>query len=278
MLFSHAACLMALSALVSAAPAEKRWDGIGSHWSSTKALSSSYLDFGKRFPGRSFSAPSCDMSRAELPSSKPSIPSSFVPTSPDQICSIASPPLPAPAAGLKLFHVAVGRGTQNYTCDTSDSAAVPAAVGAVATLFNSSCMAANQPVLTKTLPAIAVDLPVPASADSASPIYQDVSGHHYFTDNTTPYFNLDTSLHNYGAAAFKKTAASPAPPLSPSGAFGIGYGAVAWLLLDLKDPSTDHPFKQVYRVNTAGGQPPATCAGRPASFEIQYAAEYWFYG
>lgn len=137
-------------------------------------------------------------------------------------------------------------------------------------------MAANQPNLMSTLPGIAVDLPVPATADSSSPIYQDVSGHHYFLDATTPYFNLDTSLHDYGAAAFKKIAASAAPSNAPSGVLGIGNGAVPWLLLDLKTP-TSQVFQQVYRVNTAGGQPPKTCEGSAAVFEVQYAAEYWFY-
>lgn len=36
--------------------------------------------------------------------------------------------------------------------------------------------------------------------------------------------------------------------------------------------------KEIYRVNTAGGNPPKTCDGMPTTFEIQYAAEYWFYG
>jgi hypothetical protein len=32
-------------------------------------------------------------------------------------------------------------------------------------------------------------------------------------------------------------------------------------------------LQEIYRVNTAGGNPPATCAGMPATFEVEYAAE-----
>ncbi|RMZ91943.1 hypothetical protein DV736_g833, partial [Chaetothyriales sp. CBS 134916] len=34
---------------------------------------------------------------------------------------------------------------------------------------------------------------------------------------------------------------------------------------------------EVYRVETSGGQPPASCQGQPAVMEIECAAEYWFY-
>ncbi len=33
-------------------------------------------------------------------------------------------------------------------------------------------------------------------------------------------------------------------------------------------------LQEVYRVNTAGWNPPATCAGMKSTFEVQYAAEY----
>lgn len=36
-------------------------------------------------------------------------------------------------------------------------------------------------------------------------------------------------------------------------------------------------IEEVYRVNTVGGQPPATCAGQNATIQVPYAAEYWFW-
>ncbi len=34
---------------------------------------------------------------------------------------------------------------------------------------------------------------------------------------------------------------------------------------------------EVYRVETAGGAVPANCGGQSSTFDITYAAEYWFY-
>jgi len=53
-------------------------------------------------------------------------------------------------------------------------------------------------------------------------------------------------------------------------------GAVDWLALVTKEPSVG--IAQVYRVSTAGGVAPATCAGQPSVISIPYAAAYHFYG
>jgi hypothetical protein len=188
----------------------------------------------------------------------------------------APTPLPPPAANFVLSHVAVGRGTQNYTCDLSNSTAVPVAAGALATLFNVSCIAASMPDLLTKLCPIALDLPVPSTTDQNSPMYADMSGHHYFTDATTAFFNMDTQLHSYGTGAFKKANSSAAPEDATMGQFGQGMGSVPWLKLNAKD-SAGQVFQEVYRVNTAGGQPPKACAGMPATFEVQYSAEYWLF-
>lgn len=190
-----------------------------------------------------------------------------------------SPPLPQPDPSFTLFQVAVGRGTQNYTCDQANATATPVAVGAYATLFNASCIAADMPTLLQSLPGIALDLPVPTSEDESSPIVQDMTGHHYFLNSTTPFFNLDTANHQYGMGACAKINASDAPSTAIQGQYGQGDGAVQWLMLE-SIPEPEHTWKQVYRVNTAGGNAPKLCsevAGAPASFEVQYSAEYWFF-
>lgn len=133
------------------------------------------------------------------------------------------------------------------------------------------------PELLSRICPIALDLPVPSSEDRNSPIYQGMSGHHYFTDMTTPYFNLDTGAHNYGWGAFKKGDSTPAPTTAMAGPYNDGHGPVAWLRLDPKSTDGDQVYKEVYRLNTAGGQPPKTCQGMAAAFEMPYAAEYWFY-
>lgn len=146
----------------------------------------------------------------------------------------------------------------------------------MATLFNVSCLAADVPDLLKLMGPIALDLPVPNTNDTSSPMYNDMSGHHYFIDDTTPFFNMDTSLHDYGAGPFKKANATAAPDTAPVGQLGKGEGAVAWLKLDAKNAG-GQVFQEVYRVHTNGGSPPKTCTGMPASFEVQYSAEYWLY-
>ncbi|WPH03507.1 Hypothetical protein R9X50_00638700 [Acrodontium crateriforme] len=256
MLFLQATVLFILSALASSAPTEKRWFGGANWWTHHASASSGYLDFGRRWPGAESSLSSCSLSGVKMPAS--------------------STPLPAPADGLTLSHVAIGRGTQNYTCDLSNATAVPAPVGALATLFNVTCLAASAPDLLSILPSIALELPVPSSSDVQDPINQDMSGHHYFIDLTTAFFNMDTSLHQYGSGAFKKVNAVPAPATAPKGQYGRGDGAVAWLKLDAKNDK-DQIFQQVYRLNTAGGNPPKTCKGQKAAFEVQYAAEYWLF-
>lgn len=132
------------------------------------------------------------------------------------------------------------------------------------------------PDLLAKLAPIALDLPVPSSSDTSSPVYQSMSGHHYFVDDTTPFFNMDTSLHAYGTGAFKKANQSSAPSDAVVGQGGQGMGAVAWLKLDAKT-NDGQVFQEVYRVNTAGGSPPKSCQGQQAAFEVQYAAEYWLF-
>ncbi|KAI5458411.1 hypothetical protein BGZ63DRAFT_406836 [Mariannaea sp. PMI_226] len=195
----------------------------------------------------------CDLSKAKMP--------------------VAPTPLPEPAKGLTLHHVAVGRGTQNYTCATSDSSSVPTAAGALATLYNASCAAALYPDLLELVPGMAVHLNIPMSS-GLSPAWMAESGHHYFTNATTPFFNLQTQNENLGQAPCQKNSSSPAPPNAPVGQ--NGESAVPWLQLPAIEGATDG-IKEVYRVSTAGGSAPATCQGQEKSFQVEYAALYWFY-
>ena len=98
-------------------------------------------------------------------------------------------------------------------------------------------------------------------------------GHHFFTD-ATPEFNLNTTPQKQdGIAMTKKEGAIDAPLGSVSGQ----YGAVPWLYLTSTDGTVGN-YKSVYRVNTAAGAPPKTCKGMPLAFQMQYAANYYFFG
>ena len=146
----------------------------------------------------------------------------------------------------------------------------------MASLYNVSCIAASLPGLLQHIPAIALDLPTPHSDDPNSPANADLSGHHYFLDKSTPFFNLNTNSHSYGTGAFEKGSSSSAPTDAIKGPQGKGQGAVAWLLLAAKEP-TGQVLQEVYRVNTAGGNPPDSCQGAGANIEVPYSAEYWVY-
>ncbi|KAL1882455.1 hypothetical protein Plec18167_002871 [Paecilomyces lecythidis] len=187
--------------------------------------------------------------------------------------------LPAPPAGQKVLHVAVGRGTQNYTCADSTANTEPAAIGAVASLYNATCIAANYPALISMAPGVVINIALPTKSSSTlPPANLDLLGHHFFEDSTTPVFNLDTtSERQYGIAISKKKASMNAPSNAVKGQHNAGNGAVAWLYLEAVN-GTVGDYKSIYRVNTAGGNPPATCEGMDKTFTVQYSADYYFYG
>jgi len=75
-----------------------------------------------------------------------------------------------------------------------------------------------------------------------------------------------------GFAPCAKNNSVAAPAGEPTGQDDEGLGAVTWLKLLTRVGATGN-LKEVYRVNTAGGKPPPTCAGMPTTFEVDYAAE-----
>lgn len=174
--------------------------------------------------------------------------------------------------------MAIGRGIQNYTCGTNSSAA-PTSVGAVADLFNATCVAATYPEILDIMPSTALQFDyVPkvntTMAKTLAPMNLALSGHHFFTNTTTPYFNLDASAIQIGQIAASKTNTTSAPASAMKGLNNVGNGAVAWLKLTARDGATGN-LQEAYRVNTAGGSPPLTCAGIESSaFSVEYASEY----
>ncbi|KFY25616.1 hypothetical protein V493_04559 [Pseudogymnoascus sp. VKM F-4281 (FW-2241)] len=202
------------------------------------------------------SAPVCDLSKAQMP--------------------VSTEPLPEVDAGTSLKHVALGRGIQNYTCDTTNTTAIPKAIGAVATLYNVSCIAATMPTVLHTLTGFSLQFDLGPNPNAPNPANLEVSGLHYFNDLGVPFFNLDTEKQQVGTLPCAKDADAPAPADAVKGQGNKGDGAVAWLKLTAVDGATGN-LESVYRLNTAGGKPPATCDGMPATFEVEYAAEYWFF-
>ncbi|KAK5938305.1 hypothetical protein PMZ80_009275 [Knufia obscura] len=192
--------------------------------------------------------PTCDLSKAVQP--------------------IAPTPLPVPDPAWKLTEVVVGRGVQNYTCSSASVDVVPKPIGAIASLYNVSCIAANYPDILSMLPALALQYALPADpVANLEPSNLELVGHHYFTSNGTPTFDLTqvqplaagsaavdsaSSDAGFGIAAFKANSNSTAPADAPKGDNGQGDGAVTWLRLDSTFGTTGD-VKGVYRLQTAGG-------------------------
>ncbi|KAF2087724.1 hypothetical protein K490DRAFT_65566 [Saccharata proteae CBS 121410] len=214
---------------------------------------------------------------------------------------LPSSSLPAPT-GLKLKHVALGIGTQNYTCSADASSVSPSTFGALASLYDIGPFLVTPlgKLFSNSLPALALGMYGALSAIEQSsawnqivsqmPMSTDVLqtetfGHHFFADvdtTLTPTWDLTPSTQMYPSDApniffqGKKNATMAAPTEACKGL--QGEGAVDWLYLT-KATSSDDEITAIYRVITAGGMQPDTCENvNGEDIEVKYAAEYWFYG
>lgn len=149
----------------------------------------------------------------------------------------------------------------------------------MANLYDASCIAADYADLLDLITDIVLNYSLP-STDVTTPLAPaniNLLGHHYFENTTTPTFNLDTTAQQqYGIALANKKGSMSAPSDAVIGQFNVGYGATTWLYL-ATIAGTVGGYTEVYRVNTAGGAAPSTCAGQAAAFEIQYSAQYYIY-
>ncbi|KAF2847724.1 hypothetical protein T440DRAFT_363853, partial [Plenodomus tracheiphilus IPT5] len=173
-------------------------------------------------------APLCDLSRVTQP------PNTLTP----------------PSASMRLVLIALGEGTQNYTCASPTSA--PSPIGAVAQLYDASCALAFNPTTATT------DL---ASVQNAPAI-----GTHFFVDNTTPDFDIAA----LGNTQTKKVEDMGAPDATKD---------VKWLRLQAQSAGTTSEVKMIYRLSTSGGLAPATCEGKGVGevVTVAYKAQYWVY-
>ena len=142
--------------------------------------------------------------------------------------------LPHPSSGLNLKYIALGRGTQNYTCENSTASAIPVAVGAAATLFDASCIAAKSLTLLHELPAVIGSTPLGSLAFLVDLLGYStetpdlILGEHYFNAAGDPVLDLRLSgLSDWVVAT--KNASVDAPQISKT----VNQN-VAWLELDRK--------------------------------------------
>jgi hypothetical protein len=154
----------------------------------------------------------------------------------------------------------------------TNATAIPVAIGAVATLYDATCLASTYPSILALTPPVTLQFPLRSAwQTSLTPSNLIISGHHYFDATGVPIFDLDTTDKKLGTIACAKSASAPAPENAIKGQGDEGFGSVPWLKLVAKRSTGG--LQEVYRLNTAGGKPPATCAGQKAAFEIEYATE-----
>jgi len=183
-----------------------------------------------------------------------------------------------PPNGTVLKYVALGLGTQNYTCATPHSTAVPAGNGAKAQLYDVGWFLEIDQAMIPALPPMALGMFGMSNGELnlAHMLGLPVLGRHFFNAALQPTFDLFAVNAQLLA---KKVGDIPAPAGASAGP--DGSGAVDWLYLADNSNGNGATFggiNSVYRVETAGGKSPPTCANSSASFEVVYATEYWFYG
>lgn len=158
--------------------------------------------------------------------------------------------LPSPSQGLNLKYIAIGRGTQNYSCPSnasleSESVIKPTAVGAAATLFDASCVASQSLALLHELPPLVGG----ASVESLGLLAETLAlttnstnlilGEHYFNAAGDPVFDLRLGGSDDWAVTAKNASAdAPEPKKVPKGKPCLKNEAeledVAWLKLNKK--------------------------------------------
>ncbi|EAW14349.1 LOW QUALITY PROTEIN: uncharacterized protein ACLA_073850 [Aspergillus clavatus NRRL 1] len=119
--------------------------------------------------------------------------------------------LPMLSRGLTLKYLAIGRGTQNYTCAPGHESALPTAKGAVATLFDASCIASRSPTILHELPLVlsgvssntSVSLPDQLTARKSNAL---VLGEHHFTGRAPPCLIYGLEGINIGSSTRKMRA------------------------------------------------------------------------
>lgn len=206
--------------------------------------------------------------------------------------TLPSSSLPAPPANLVLKYIALGLGTQNYSCPslpsscTSSSTAnaatcttTPTSVGALATLYDATRLLNMTATALGSLGVTALGVELPCLADSVNNgLTLPVLGRHYFDSLGRPTFDLSSSSGSNGAfLSAKKVATAPAPATACRGRNGVG--AVDWLMLVDNGEGGSRGVSVVYRVETAGGKAGVEeCQGPGGGVESDYSALYWFYG
>jgi hypothetical protein len=177
--------------------------------------------------------------------------------------------LTAPTAPAS--YIALGVGTQNYTCS---AAGTYASAGAVAEVFDISCLYGTPLFDQIADKAIQIWKSAPASVTVEKIIeyIPDVSvvlGQHYFVPNagaTSPKWDFTSSGNSDAFVLGAKVGGLTAP---------TGKQDVDWLQLKNNGGGL---ADAIYRTDTKEGQPPASCAPGSGPITVKYVSKYWLFG
>lgn len=171
--------------------------------------------------------------------------------------------------------IALGVGTQNYTCTAAGNYT---SAGAVATLIDISCLYDDdaifddiQDYVYNLIPMYSHHMPSMHKLEAHMKYYPYILGDHYFIAKDgaiSPVFDFRARSKKGDPNAFtvdKKLGNIPSPD---------GPKNVDWLELQNTEGQLS---KFTFRVDTKGGQPPKSCHKEGHKIAVPYVAKYWFF-
>jgi len=184
-----------------------------------------------------------------------------------------------PQPGETPSFIALAFGTQNYTCSSSGTYT---AIGAVAELFDISCLYKTATFATIQDTAYCIWSIAPPSVTPQTLISildsirsPTILGEHYFIPNPvtgqgiSPKWDFTSHAYAGNPNAFVVAAKAGETP-APTGAQDI-----SWVHLNAIQGSL---AQEVYRVDTRGGPPPSSCTPGSPPITVKYTSKYWLYG
>jgi len=167
--------------------------------------------------------------------------------------------------------VLLGVGFQNYTCGNTSTYT---SAGATAALFDLSCLSKMDSALFNNIQDVAFTLW--SKSNDLNPITQKTPmklGEHYFIANgngtISPVWDFRGDSAPNQADAFV-LAAKIGDLRAPNSTSDVDWLQLRRVSGDLADT--------VYRTNTRGGQPPASCTPGSGVLQVKYVAKYYLYG
>ncbi|KAF7318718.1 hypothetical protein HMN09_00383700 [Mycena chlorophos] len=205
-------------------------------------------------------------------------------------CDLSSATMDLPADQTVLvapstapLYVAVGIGYQNYTCSATTSAY--ASAGAVASLFDISCLVGTSSFSTVQDTAYTSWSSAPSSESNAEDIPSIGSaagagallGYHYFVTSPSgtgisPEWDFTSTGANAGNAQAYVIGAKVGDLAAPEDS----SVNVDWLELD---NAKGELASQIFRIDTVNGQPPHSCdpTTDTTTLQVKYTAKYYLY-